>query len=244
MRSLIAAFSFLTVLRPPGGGPTREDISESPAWFPAVGLALGLGLALMAWLDTLFDLPRLFAFLAVVFLAVITRGLHLDGLADWADGMGGSDREDTLRIMADPSVGSFGIAALILVLFGKYVCFSELLSAGGSYGALILAPVISRWMLSFFLTRMPYAREDGTASIFKENTPPNILQKANAFLLVCVLLVSPLRGLVYWACGFAAAGLVYYLARKRVGGMTGDVLGAAAEVSELAVLAVAALFIA
>ncbi len=239
MKGFIAAFSFLTVFRLPGREPVKEDLVESPAWFPAVGLAIGLGLLLIGWLDRVFDVPRVSAFLAVVFLAGITRGLHLDGLADWADGLGGKDRDDTLRIMSDPSVGSFGIIALIVVLFGKYLCLSELFSRDASFSALVLAPVISRWMLSFFLIRMPYARAEGIAGIFKENPPPYLIQKAGAFVLVCILLLSPLRGLAYWGWGFGVSWLVYRQARGRIGGITGDVLGAMAEASELAVLVLA-----
>jgi adenosylcobinamide-GDP ribazoletransferase len=242
MKNLLAAFSFLTAVRLPGKEPTPEEMAQAPAWFPAVGLALGLCILFIGWLDKIFDFPRIAAFLAVAFLAAITRGLHLDGVADWADGLGGRNKEDTLRIMADPGIGSFGIAALILVLLGKYLFFSELFSQEGKYAALVLAPVISRWMLSYFLVKMPYARQDGTASVFKDNPPPMLIEKASAFVLACIIIASPLKGLIYWGCGFLVSTLIYYQARKKIHGITGDVLGAMAEISEVAVLALAVLY--
>jgi adenosylcobinamide-GDP ribazoletransferase len=203
MKSIKAAFSFLTIIILPGEEPDNRAMASSPAWFPVVGLAIGLGLVFIAWLDTFFESPRIAAFLAVVFLAAITRGLHLDGLGDWADGFGGRD-----------------------------------LSGKGITGTLIIAPVISRWMLSYFLVKMPYAKDEGTASIFKESPQPALIQNASLILILSILIISPVVGFISWAAGFSLCWAIYYLARKRIGGITGDVLGAMCEISELAVLVI------
>ncbi len=241
MKSLRAAFSFLTILRIPGEEPGPEELAGAPAWFPFVGVVLGLAVLAIAELGGKLDSPGLAAFLAVVFLAWITRGLHLDGLADWADGFGAKNREECLRIMAEPGIGSFGVIALVLLLVGKYICLAELFSQHQSYSAIFLAPVLSRWVLSYFLVKTPYARKGGRAAVFKENPQPALLQKASVIALASILIASPVRGLFYWGCILLASGLIYYHARQRIGGITGDVLGAMAEVSEFAILALACL---
>jgi adenosylcobinamide-GDP ribazoletransferase len=247
MKNLRAAFSFLTVLRIPGEEPGPEELAGAPAWFPVVGVVLGLGILAIAEFGGKLNSPRIAAFLAVLFLAGITRGLHLDGLADWADSFGGKDSEERLRIMAEPGIGSFGMVALVLLLVGKYLCLAELFSQQSGYSALLLAPVLSRWMLSYFLVKAPYARKRGIATVFKERLEPSgplgpaLLQKASAVTLASILIVSPVRGLLYWGWGFLVSELIYYHAKQRIGGITGDVLGAMAEVSEFAILALACL---
>lgn len=236
MNSLLAAFSFLTAIRIPGSDVSEDDLASSPGWFPLVGIFIGLGLAFIAWLGSNLGAPRVTAFMGVAYLAAVTRGLHLDGLADWADGFGGKDREDALRIMSDSATGSFGITALILMLGGKYLCLVELLARHNGYAALLLAPVLSRFMLSYFLIKAPYARESGAASVFKKAPPGSLIPKAAATALVCILVVSPGKGIIYALAAFAAAWIIYRHSMSRLGGITGDVLGAIAEASELVAL--------
>lgn len=236
MRGLITALRTLTILPVPGRD--AEDFASSLPFFPFVGALVGLVAAGAAWaVDTWLDWPCGAAVLAVVLSAWLTRGLHLDGLADAADAVGGGrTRERRLEIMKDPHVGSFGVVAIACVLLVKSVALCRL--AELDLFAWMVPPfVVARTIQVQLAAVLPYARPGGgTASVFVE--------RAGAFHLGFALLAAALlclgsaaeEGLLALSAGlFIAFGLGMWM-RRGFGGVTGDLLGMASEIVETVLL--------
>lgn len=229
-----------TLSRLPVPGREASCLAQSLPWFPGVGLILGGLLFLLGrGLDWLVGggWPQAVALLLVVAGVWLTRALHLDGLADCADGLGGSrDRARALAIMKDSCVGSFGVVALCLVLLAKWVALTELV-ATATWSGVVLAMVTSRAAMVYLAVRLPYARnEGGTGQPFVEQATLRHVAWAWGAALACSVLVAGVVGL--WAC--AVAGLAsWQLGRwwfRRLGGVTGDLLGASSELVETLVL--------
>lgn len=226
----VTAWRTLTALPIPG---PEGGLAASLPWFPLVGAALGAllfaagkGLSLCAFGDWTVGI----ALLLTAGEVLLTRGLHLDGLADWADSIGGNkDRERRLAIMRDSSLGAFGGLALVLSVGARIILYQRLLASGT---LLCLLPVlaVSRHALVVLLTTMPYARTGpGMARAFVEgaSSPHRVLSLAAA-LLVCLPFGPTGMGMLVMA-----EGLALFLRRRwlRVfGGITGDLLGTAEEI--------------
>jgi len=228
-----AALGFLTVV---GGAAPQDD--RAPAWFGVVGGLVGLAVGGAWWAAGELWPPLLAAVIAVGVDAALTGFLHLDGLADSADGLlPPVDRARRLAIMAAPDVGAFGAAALILVLVARIAALAAL-----SPDVLLVAGLwaAARAGMALTMGRVPYARAEGTASGFAGGSA------AAAALTAVVALAGVAATLGGWAgptTAAAAAGAflaVVALAVRRVGGYTGDVLGAAGVVAETVGLLVAA----
>jgi adenosylcobinamide-GDP ribazoletransferase len=230
--SLRSALAFLTVIPVPGGGRERPG----RAWFPAVGGLLGLAAGAVE-VGVAATAPRAVAAVAAVAaLALLTGGLHLDGLADAADGLlSGRDRSHRLEIMRDPRVGSFGAAALGLLLAGKIACLASL-APRRALVALATAGTLSRWAMLGLVVALPSVRPGGLG---RSATGPgggrDLLQGSAVAALT--LLLDRRRAPAAAAAAALTAAAVGALARRRLGGATGDVYGAAAELCELAALA-------
>lgn len=228
-----AALAFLTVV----GGPAPPD-RRAPAWFAPVGMVLGLAVGAVWWAAGELWPPLLAALLAVAADAALTGMLHLDGLADAADGLlPPVDRSRRLAIMATPDVGAFGATALLVAVVARIAALGALtpdpLLLAGLWGG-------ARAGMALTLARLPYARDRGTASGFagRAGVPPALGLAAAAALVVAALGVVPGGATVAaMVAGFAAVAV---LALRRLGGYTGDVLGAAGVVAETLGLLVAA----
>lgn len=239
MNRFLAALRFLTIVPLPGQGGTDPDaLSRSLVFFPLVGVLIGLVMAIAGWLlwAVLPALPA--AALMVALLAVVSGGFHLDGLADSADGLGsGRPREQILVIMRDSHIGSMGAVALILVLLLKTAALASLPQAQAA-SALFLMPIAGRCLMIFLMVLLPYARgPEGRASLF--------YAKASADRKIVLLTAVVLYSGCWYAGGgaglvagtIALAGLFAFaaLCRSRIGGATGDTLGAACELAEATV---------
>jgi adenosylcobinamide-GDP ribazoletransferase len=243
--TLPLALTFLTVFPWPWFGEvTPRDLARSLFWFPWVGLMLGLvywGAGMV--LAHLFSAPAAAALLLTL-TVLLTRGLHLDGLADTVDGLGGGQTvEARLAIMKDSRLGAFGGVSLVLVLLLKFAFLLTLFSDRGTLRALILFPVISRWGQVLLATTAPYARPGGgLGQAITEGITPRLVIGATVSTLVLCLLVWGLAGLAVLAlAGLVVWGLSRYFVR-RLGGVTGDVYGAVNETLETLVLGVAVLW--
>lgn len=232
---LVTALRTLTLLPVPG--KEAERFSDSLHWFTFVGCFVGLFQAGLAWSGLAAGWPELAALLALAGGIVFTRGLHADGLADLADGFfGGRDREAILRIMKDPAVGSFGAVALVLVLLAKWVALLRLASHGG-LAQIATGAMLARMSQVLLAVRLPYARQgSGTAKAFVEGAGTThlvsaLLSGAVATMLLCG--PDPIAALVPFAAALVAAVAVGLLSLRRIGGVTGDVLGAVSETTEL-----------
>ncbi|MDA1001253.1 MAG: adenosylcobinamide-GDP ribazoletransferase [bacterium] len=240
MKGFGLAMRFLTILPWPEGEETVPDQGTCAAAvirFSWVGLLLGLILAVLnAVLGRMLPAVAVDAVL-VVALAVMTGGLHLDGLSDLADAIGGgANPEERLRIMKDSACGPMGAAAIACVLLLKFAALRGI-PAGDKWAALLLAPALGRAAMAYLLGRLPYARpEGGTGRMFAEaagRAEGNWAIAAAAG--ACVLL--GFGGGIFAAAvsGILAALLARYLERI-LGGGTGDAYGAAGEIIETAAL--------
>ena len=240
LRHAAAAFQFLTRLPVPGPPLDGKELGRALAWFPLPGLALGALAAGLAWLAGPHLAPGVLAVLVVALLAAVTGGLHLDGLADVADGLGGGhgDRERSLAIMRDSRIGAFGAAALVLALLLKVAAVLALLAHGPAAWALLSAPMLARLLAVPLVVFFPYARPEGLGRPFHDGGGVRELVVALA-LTALVLPWFGVRVLLPSAAAVATAAAVAFWVRRRLGGLTGDVYGAAVELAEVAFLVAA-----
>lgn len=250
MRSLRLALSFLTVLPvAPRGECTPAAITGSATFFPLAGWLVGSLLTGLGWLAmSLGASPLLAAVLAVGLEAWLTRGLHLDGVADLVDGFGGSfDQERRLAIMKDSATGAFGVTGLILVLLAKVAGLAVVFeSAGGQVGFPLVillpaafVPAAARWFMMVLAWGSRYPRNKGTGSFFVGVVGWRQLLPGAALLALGVLpMVDGINDVLPFlmiAAGVFLPSLWLRLrAHSLLGGVTGDVLGAACEFGEAA----------
>lgn len=233
------ALTFLTICpwpRLPLAGP--QELARSMFWFPWVGALLGLvyWATFQVLVKTAPDVAGAALLLALTVLS--TRGLHLDGLADTLDGLGGGHTPETrLAIMKDSRLGTFGAVGLILVLLLKFAFFLGI-AEQGKPAVLILFPVLSRWGMVLLAVLSPYARpEGGLGQAMTQGVSSSTLTGATLSALVFSFAVFGIRGMALMAgVGVLVMILVPYC-RGKLGGITGDVLGAVNELGETLVLA-------
>lgn len=242
MRRLLHAIAFLTRLPVPGapiGG--GADVGRAALFFPAAGALLGglLALAARALAPRLPPLPL--AALLVALLAALTGALHLDGLADTADGFGGGrTREDVLRIMRDHAVGAYGATALVLVLLLDAALIAALLERGRAAPWLVVVPALARWVPVALSRFLPYARAGGGlgAAVTDHGGALELVGATLLALALALGLAGP-PGLLAFAA-VALLAITHGLAcRRRIGGVTGDALGAGVELAQALALLVA-----
>lgn len=223
---------------------TPQRLGRSMALFPAVGLALGLGLVMLDWLLGAVMPRAVLDCLLLLILIVVTGALHLDGIADLIDGLaGGRDREGILRIMKDSRVGAMGVVGLVMLLLLKYLCLFHLPLTIKSAG-LVFMPAAGRWIQVVLAVSCRYLRDrEGTGAVFIEYSGERELLISCSTLLVAAMVLFGLQGVfLFFLLCLAAVLLIKYF-ELRLGGVTGDVLGAASELIEvLSLLLVLAIF--
>ena len=230
---MIAALAFLT----PFGG-ARVPTARSVAWFPAVGALVGLAVGAVWWGAGELWPPLLAAALAVTADLALTGMLHVDGLADSGDGLlPHLAPARRLEVMAEPTIGAFGVTVVAVTLVLRWSALAAL-----APDVLLVAGLwcLSRTLMAVVLTRVPYARGEGLASAFRGGPGVFVAAVGGA---AAVLLVGAAAGWAALAVVPAAClggALVVLLAHRRIGGFTGDVLGAAGVMAETVGLVVAA----
>jgi adenosylcobinamide-GDP ribazoletransferase len=226
----------LAFLTPVGGA--RAPDASAVAWFPLAGAIVGAAVGL-AWqgADAIWA-PAVAAAVAVAADVVLTGALHLDGLADSADGLlPHLDRDRRLAVMAEPAVGAFGVTTLVAVLLLRFAAFTAVTPSVPLVAGLWSA---SRAAMAVTVRAVPYARPDGLARAFLGGPPLVPAALGGAVALPLALAGAGASGaLAVLAVALAAAGVVAW-AGRRIGGFTGDVLGAAGVVGETAGLLVVA----
>lgn len=237
MKSLVAAFAFLTTL--PVGTLVVCDaarVARSAAWFPLVGVFLGAVSAALAALFRNHLPPAIIAVLIVILEALITGALHYDGLADTADGFGGGkNREDILRIMRDHNIGSFGGLALAALVAMKVTAYALLVTQPDWIGAFLLVPTLGRWSILVLTAAFPYAR--ASASVVDGMGRRTFLWGSILMLAILIVAASPRAWIAFGMV--AAASLLFGLyCRRRIAGITGDTLGANLQLCECCALLV------
>jgi adenosylcobinamide-GDP ribazoletransferase len=233
VKSLLAAVRFLTVLPLPAEGPEdARDLGRSVRFFPLIGILAGLA---MVGLDALLGAvlppwPR--SVLVVLAMVGISGGLHLDGLADTADGfLSSRSRERVLEIMRDSRIGSMGVLAIVGALMLKAAALASV-PPGRRWWALLLMPLAGRTALVLELNLVPYARATGLGLVFAAYKTRWDAVLAIALLAGLGSALAGWRGLTAAAATVVLTAVVSLWCRRKIGGFTGDTLGAACELGE------------
>lgn len=225
------------------GESTHQQVAQSVLYYPLVGLIIGAVLWVVAILLNSIA-PSLGAAVVLVVWVLITGGLHLDGLADSADAWAGGygDRQKSLDIMKDPAAGPLAVVVLVLLLLVKFSAISYLLEHNHLW-ALLIAPIIGRLSIIALFVTTPYVRQQGLGATMAEQ-----LERVHAYsviVLTCglVIVVFPVFiAIMLIGSALVVLYLLRYLMLKRLGGMTGDTIGASLEIVEaLSVLLLAGL---
>ncbi|MGM9991366.1 MAG: adenosylcobinamide-GDP ribazoletransferase [Candidatus Bruticola sp.] len=249
---IASAFRILSIM--PCWGENSSNYGQVLMWSPLVGLVVSLVSLLPGWL--LFQLGHPASDIAAAFVSVLagiaytaaaaflSRGFHLDGLADSFDGWGGGwTKENTLRIMKDSHIGSFGTIALILVIAAK-ISGAAVLFYFRAWDWLILIPPAASLFMVAQAAFNKYARENESlaGNVVSETKPVHVLVSALIFFTAATIascLYGRCEGLIYkeeaavlMLSGICLTWLISYISRRRLEGVTGDVLGASKELNE------------
>jgi cobalamin 5'-phosphate synthase/cobalamin synthase len=232
LNNFLTAVSFLTVIPVSIDVTERKNaLAEAMVFFPLVGLGMaGISLGLVHLLEPFLS-ERLVNILLVLFPIVLSGGLHIDGLADFFDGFfQGKNRDDILRVMKDPHIGVWGTLAVVFFVLLKW----ELLALLPSKGTMFLSAItLSRWSHVFLSYLQPYARGDGgLGDTVAKKVGKRELWGTSVFALSAVLLLNP-NGLWVFLGIFVFVLGMGRLCRKKIGGITGDTIGATGEMSEI-----------
>lgn len=234
MKHFLIAFNLMTAIPLSAGKDWQTgDSGRASIWYPFVGLVIG-GLTWLTWTGTsrLFPAP-VAGTLTLILWVTLTGGLHLDGLADCCDGLlASASVERRLEIMKDSRLGAFGGLGLMLVLLLKAAALSALTPETGL--GIPLAASLARWCI-LPAGLLPLARPSGMGADFKAGFRPWFIA-AGAALPLALAVCLGARGWIALALGLLAAAWVLWLAKSRIGGVTGDVFGMIVEVAEAATL--------
>ncbi len=236
MNSFFLALRFLTVIPLGNRGEVNPgSIVAAGKYYPVIGMIIGgLSWAFYYGTDRLFPIPVSVGLL-VIFGVLMTGALHLDGLADCLDGLyGGTNREERLAIMKDVHLGTMGVVGLILILGIKYLLLREIMSFPSLWGWIILIPAVSRWTPVFLAFFFKYARPGGgLGQALVSGTGKKELFWATLLAWVPILVLSGFYGLGLILVTMSWILLCGWYFFKKVGGITGDILGAVIETSEV-----------
>ncbi len=235
LSGLVTALRTLTVLPVPG--KDTANFSSSLFWFPVAGLLLGLLQVAAGYAGYLSGWNELSAALVVLSGVGLTRGMHADGLADLADGFwGGKTKDAALRIMKDPNVGSFGALALSGMMLLKWIAVLKLLSLG-AFGFIAAGVLLARWVQVLLASSLPYARsEGGTAHSFVNGAGWRhtlVTTVVTLIFLGALFHFEPLAAAAAVSAALCAGLSIGMLSYRKIGGVTGDVLGAGSELTEV-----------
>ena len=233
------AFSLLTRLPVPVDHARAGERGAAASWaFPIVGLIIGGAAGAIAVIAGWLGVPAgMAAVSALAFLAVITGGMHEDGLADFADSLGGTTAELRLEIMKDSRIGAYGVIALSVAMLARWSGIGEL-SGWTLIFTLAAVGATSRAVMVWLMYAMHSARETGLSAGVGKPEKTTVLVASGIAFIACVLLTG-LSGVVLFALIFAGSLPVYGIANRTLGGQTGDVLGAAQQSAEIIGLAAA-----
>ncbi len=238
LRRFITALSFLTILPVPGTAHGSEaDLSHAPFYFPLVGMVIALLLLVIYFFVSLFLPFTVSVVITVLSMSWISGGLHMDGLADTADGfLSGKKRADILRIMKDSAVGSFGSLAIVSVLAVKV---SALLSIQewNIASAVFIAALGGRCAMLTLISVGDYIQRDGVnlGSVFLKNRSGWNAGWALAWMVVSSLIFTGSVMLIL-VIYLMTTALFYFYCLKKIGGVTGDNYGALCEITEAILL--------
>jgi adenosylcobinamide-GDP ribazoletransferase len=231
-----AAFRFLTIIPLPGRlGTTEEELAGATPFFPLVGLLLGAVALAIVWLLQMLFPPFVTAVLATLVLLAFSGGLHLDGLADTADGFFSSrPKEKILVIMRDSATGAMGVIALVVLLLLKITALASLSTS--LLPAVFLMPLAGRTAILLMMALLPYARSrGGLATLFYSRRSKIVGVWSLVFFAAISMLTTGVLGLATVFGVILLVLLFSWFCRTKIDGATGDTLGASCEMAETVV---------
>lgn len=268
MKKILAAFQFLTIIPIRIKGELSDkDISGSSMFFPLVGFFQGVLLAAASFVSLKFFSPGVTSAIIILVYLLTNGGFHMDGLSDTFDALSvkssgdpARDRQKRLAVMRDPTAGPIGITAIALSLLFKYLLLKEVLEAPGQgciSSVVFLMPVVSTWSMAIMIPGAKSARSDGLGKIFFDGAKGRHALVATILMIAfscviylladsftygderCFFLFFLIAAAVVLCAGYGLGRLCTSL----FGGLTGDNLGAIHEVSEVAMLLWAVLWL-
>lgn len=233
----LLAVQFLTIIPVKITGKIDDrKMARSMAFFSFVGMLIGsFAAALQVVSSSYFSLQAACLF-SIVFLVAITGNLHGDGLMDTADGLlSGRPKEKTLEIMRDSRVGAHGVMAGIIDILGKYVLLTQL-PAGTQWAALILSVSIGRWAQVYGAAKYPYARTEGGTASFTSFVGYREMILNSLTIIILTIAIMKIRGFILLGVVLLGIFLMGRYIYRKLGGITGDTLGAMSETAEVLTL--------
>ncbi len=241
-KNFATALSFLTVFRLPFTSSetiSSKDFAESFSCFPLVGFILGVCYAASAYALSPFVPPLLLSVMIAAATVFLTRALHMDGLADLADGVGGGyTPERRLEIMKDSRTGPFGALAVVLAVAFKVAALDALIYRH-AFPLILLVPIFSRFAMVLAAYKSRYARSrGGLARPFLEHMTHRPLFAAALLTAAFSVFISPTAGIVAAVLVCGSVSVLRFYCHRWLGGVTGDALGAINEITEVVLLSV------
>lgn len=219
MNGLFTAFAFLTIVKI---DQKKPDPVNAPFFFPIVGLIIGIPAIF------LLKIPNIGALFTLLYFVVITGALHIDGLSDTADGIfSHRPKEKKLEIMKDSRVGVMGVLAIIILLLTKYESFKNISSL-----SVFLVPGYGRLMAVLIMKKLLYVRETGTGGYFKNLNGSEYLNYILFLPVILTIFLGIKKFILVGVLFFILYKTIVYVYQKIIGGWTGDMLGAAIEITE------------
>ncbi|MGV8058795.1 MAG: adenosylcobinamide-GDP ribazoletransferase [Smithellaceae bacterium] len=235
IKRILNAIRFLTILPLPDKGHIEPiDLGKSMAYFPLVGIFIGLVLVCTNLILIKLVSPLLAAVLLVTLWAYFTGALHFEGFVDAVDGFSASqDKEKILNVMKDHHCGAKGVIALVFLIILKIALLGDIPDSMRLY-SLILVPAIGRWVMVCAAFLCPYAREtQGLGKAFVENVGTGEVVIASVILIAAGISLLWIKFIVLMIPVLIFAVLSFVYVKKKINGITGDVLGAMNELAEV-----------
>ena len=236
MKRFLIDLQFLTLLPIKIKSEIKEDdFGRSLLYFPIIGLLIGILLSLILFLFSFLPNSVLSAVILIVAITV-TGGIHLDGFADTCDGFyGDKPKEKILEIMRDSRIGVMGVIGIVTLLLLKFTLIVSI-PRDFLWRSLILMATFSRWSQGLACLVSKYARSEGKAKFFIEYANRKDIIAGSLFTVALFLLMAKLKGILIFALALLCLLLFIRYIKRKIGGMTGDTIGATSEIAEALIL--------
>lgn len=235
LESIVVAFQFLTRLYLPINVEwDTANLRRSLTWFGLVGAFIGVILAGAMTLFNRFDLiPAVSAIIILIIWIFITGGMHIDGISDMADGFFSMrDKEKTLEIMKDSHVGAFGVITIVFLLLIKFEMLKEFIIIEKNVRLLILPPTIARIAAGLVLSFYETTKKSGLGYTF-HSSDPRIFWAIGFVVTLIISSILNIKSLIFIGIAILASNLMALWAKKKIGGLNGDIYGAIVETVEV-----------
>lgn len=235
LESIVVAFQFLTRLYLPINVEwDTANLRRSLTWFGLVGAFIGVILAGAMTLFNRFDLiPAVAAIIILIIWIFITGGMHIDGISDMADGFFSMrDKEKTLEIMKDSHVGAFGVITIVFLLLIKFEMLKEFIIIEKNVWLLILPPTIARIAAGLVLSFYETTKKSGLGYTF-HSSDPRIFWAIGFIVTLIISSILNIKSLIFIGIAILASNLMALWAKKKIGGLNGDIYGAIVETVEV-----------